>query len=80
MCVSGVRACALRVTCILLFYINTCLCDYPFVPVEVICISSFPVGGHELSLTTGNAGGRLACGMLYCCTFMYFHYCFISGF
>ena len=20
-------------------------------------------GGHELSLTTGNAGGRLACGM-----------------
>lgn len=21
------------------------------------------VGGHELSLTTGNAGGRLACGM-----------------
>lgn len=21
------------------------------------------IGGHELSLTTGNAGGRLACGM-----------------
>uniref|UniRef100_A0A8R7R1I8 Superoxide dismutase copper/zinc binding domain-containing protein n=1 Tax=Triticum urartu TaxID=4572 RepID=A0A8R7R1I8_TRIUA len=24
---------------------------------------SFIIGGHELSLSTGNAGGRLACGM-----------------
>lgn len=32
-------------------------------------------GGHELSLTTGNAGGRLACGM-YTCTFIYMLICF----
>jgi Cu-Zn family superoxide dismutase len=23
-----------------------------------------PQGGHELSLTTGNAGGRAACGVI----------------
>lgn len=29
------------------------------------------VGGQELSLTTGNAGGRLACGMLMTFTVFY---------
>lgn len=24
----------------------------------------FNIGGHELSLSTGNAGGRLACGKI----------------
>jgi Cu/Zn superoxide dismutase len=27
-----------------------------------LCNNMLLTGGHELSLTTGNAGGRLACG------------------
>ena len=42
---------------------------FPHVAVNVLffdpslLFDSASAGGHELSLTTGNAGGRLACGM-----------------
>lgn len=32
-----------------------------------LILSFDSLGGHELSLTTGNAGGRLACGTQYSC-------------
>jgi Cu-Zn family superoxide dismutase len=35
---------------------------FQFIMFHFFC--SFLIGGHELSLSTGNAGGRLACGML----------------
>lgn len=39
-------------------------------------------GGHELSLSTGNAGGRLACGMhfLSFCPFNLYNVVFMSSF
>lgn len=44
-------------------FILSLVCKYLFIPCSHFRLFIY-LGGHELSLSTGNAGGRLACGML----------------
>jgi Cu/Zn superoxide dismutase len=48
--------------------VTSSTCIPHFLSIQLVVRSPFNIvflclGGHELSLSTGNAGGRLACGM-----------------
>lgn len=46
----------------ILRFITTLSFVHPFLHASFYILSCFCSGGHELSKTTGNAGGRIACG------------------